>query len=302
MTELIVRRPTLDDLDAVVELGNAFERAFAGSESFRASDLAHEWRRFDLERDAWLVLVPGGRIAGYATLEDRGDSRFRSDGYVHPELRGLGAGSKLVELAEERTRELGGGVVTTGIASADEAAAKLLEGRGYRPIRHFYRMAIELGDEPPAPDWPERIRPEPYREEDALALHEAIEDAFQDHWDHRPRPFELFRARLLESPGYDASLWTVARAGDEIAGATICEAGVYDMGWVHSLSVRRPWRRAGLGKALLLNTFRQFHERGERQVGLGVDAESMTGATRLYERAGMRVVEQSAVYLKELAR
>jgi mycothiol synthase len=300
LTELSVRRPTFDDVDAVVELGNAFERAFTGSESFRAPDLAHEWHRLDLEQDAWLVLVPGGRIAGYATLEDRGERRFTSDGYVHPELRGLGAGSKLVELAEERARQLGGVVVMTGIVSADEAAAELLERRGYRSVRHFYRMAVELGDDPPEVEWPEGIRPEPFREQDARVLHEAIEDAFQDHWDHRPRPFELFRDRLLDRPGYDPSLWTVARAGEEIAGATICEAGVHDMGWVHSLSVRRPWRRVGLGQALLLNSFRQFHERGERRVGLGVDAESPTGATRLYERVGMEVVEKDTVFQKEL--
>ena len=73
------------------------------------------------------------------------------------------------------------------------------------------------------------------------------------------------------------------------------------MGWVRSLWVRRPWRKRGLGNALLLNAFRQFHERGERRVGLGVDAESPTGATRLYERAGMRVVEESVVHRTELA-
>jgi mycothiol synthase len=300
LTELIVRRPTLDDLGAVVELGNAFEREFSGAESFRAPELAHEWDRLDLERDAWLVLVPSGRIAGYATLEDRGESRFAADGYVHPELRGLGVGSKLIELAEERTRERGGAFMTTGIVTADEAAVELLERRGYTTVRHFYRMQIDLGDQAPQPGWPEGIRPEPFSEQDARELHDAIEEAFQDHWDHRPRPFELFRRRVIETPGYDPGLWTVARSGDEIAGATICEAGVYDMGWVHSLSVRRPWRRAGLGTALLLNAFRQFHERGERRVGLGVDAESPTGATRLYEHAGMRVVDQFTVFRKEL--
>jgi mycothiol synthase len=300
LTQLTVRRPTFEDLDAVVELGNAFERVFTGAEGFRVPELAHEWRRLDLERDAWLVVVPGGRIAGYATLEDRGESRFMADGYVHPELRGLGAGGKLVELAEERARERGAEVVTTGIVTADEAAAELLGQRGYEPVRHFYRMLIELGEEAAQPEWPQGIQPEPFREEDAVELHEAIEDAFQDHWDHRPRSFELFRERAMEGPGYDPSLWTVARAGDEIAGATICEAGVYDMGWVHSLSVRRPWRRAGLGKALLLNAFRQFHERGERRIGLGVDADSPTGATKLYERVGMQVAEQTTVFRKDL--
>jgi mycothiol synthase len=299
LTDLLVRHPTPDDLEAVVDLGNAFERVFLGAESFTTGEIADEWRRLDLEQDAWLVLADG-RLAGYATVEERGERRFLSDGYVHPELRGLGVGGKLVDLAEERARERGAVAVQNTIVAGDEAAAEVLAARGYRLVRHFYRMAIELGDEPPEPQWPEGIHIEPFDERQAEALHEAIEDAWQDHWDHSPRSFEQFRERLLEASRYDPSLWTVAWAGDEIAGSTICEAEYYGMGWVRSLSVRRPWRRHGLGMALLVNTFRQFHERGERQVGLGVDAESPTGATRLYERAGMRVLEETAIYRKDL--
>jgi mycothiol synthase len=300
LTELTVRRPTLDDLGAVVELGNAFERAFMGAESFTPEEIAGEWRRLDLERDAWVIAVPGGRLAGYATLESRAEGRFVSDGYVHPELRGLGVGGRLVDLAEESARARGGIDVQNMVIAHDEAAVAVLASRGYLPVRHFYRMVIELGDEAPEPEWPAGLRVEPFDERDALVFHEAIEDAWQDHWDYSPRPFELFRERILEGSQYEPTLWTVVRAGDEIAGGTICEAQFYGMGWVRSLFVRRPWRRQGLGMALLLNTFRQFHERGERRIGLGVDAESPTGATRLYERAGMTVAEATAVYRKEL--
>jgi mycothiol synthase len=300
LTELIVRRPTLDDIEAVVELGNAFERGFLGAESFTAGEVADQWRQLDLDEDAWLVVVPGGRLAGFATLEHRGEGHFRSDGYVHPELRGLGAGGKLVDLAEDRARARGGVYVQNTIVGHDEAAVDLLTTRGYRLVRYFYRMAVELGEEAPDPEWPEGVRAEPFREDDALAFHEAIEDAWKDAWDHTPRPFELFRDRVMGSL-YEPSLWTVVWSGDEIAGGTICEAEYYGMGWVRSLFVRRPWRRHGLGMALLLNAFRQFHVRGQRRVGLGVDAESPTGATRLYERAGMKVVEELAIYRKELS-
>ena len=300
MSELAVRRPTPDDLDGVVELGNAYERVFVGAETFTPEDIADEWKRIDLDQDAWLVVAPGDRLAGYAVLEERGGGGFQSDGYVHPELLGRGVGGMLVDLAEARAVERGASSIHNATLGQDAAALRLLGERGYRLIRHFFRMAVELADEAPEPEWPADIRVEPFREEDALAFHEAIEDAWQDHWDHHPRPFEQFRERLLEGPRYDPSLWTVAWAGDEIAGGTICEADWYDMGWVRSLSVRRPWRRHGLGMALLLNAFREFHGRGQRQVGLGVDAESPTGATRLYERAGMAVVEKHAIFEKQL--
>jgi mycothiol synthase len=301
LTDLLVRHPTHDDLDAVVELGNAFERVFLGAESFTSGEIADEWRRLDLDRDAWLITVSGGRLAGYATLEQHSERRFLSDGYVHPELRGRGVGCRLVELAEERARERGGADVQTTVVAHDDAAVRLLTGRGYGPVRHFYRMTIELGEDPPEPDWPEGLCVEAFDERDALAFHEAIEDAWRDHWDHRPRSFELFRERILEGSQYDPALWTVVREGDEIAGGTICEAEYYGGGWIRSLFVRRPWRRRGLGQALLDNAFRGFHERGQRRIGLGVDADSPTGATRLYERAGMEVAEATIIFRKQLA-
>ena len=51
----------------------------------------------------------------------------------------------------------------------------------------------------------------------------------------------------------------------------------------------------------LRHAFRELHGRGERRVLLGVDSENPTGATRLYERAGMHVEEEAVVVEKELA-
>ncbi len=72
------------------------------------------------------------------------------------------------------------------------------------------------------------------------------------------------------------------------------------MGWVGSLSVRRPWRRKGLAAALLHHTFGEFYRRGQRRVGLSVDSSNLTGATRVYERAGMHTDQHRAVYAKVL--
>ena len=52
--------------------------------------------------------------------------------------------------------------------------------------------------------------------------------------------------------------------------------------------------------ALLQHAFAEFLGRERTTVALGVDAASETGATRLYEAAGMRVEQQYAVYEKEL--
>lgn len=72
------------------------------------------------------------------------------------------------------------------------------------------------------------------------------------------------------------------------------------MGWIFGLGVRRPWRRRGLGLALLRHCLGALYDRGKRRVGLGVDAQSPTGATRLYEKAGMSVYRRNGIYEKDL--
>jgi len=94
-------------------------------------------------------------------------------------------------------------------------------------------------------------------------------------------------------------LWHIAWDGDKIAGYSLSYPR-QDIGWVGNLGIRRSWRKRGLGLALLLQSFAAFDERGIHQVGLGVDADHPTGATRLYERAGMEVVQSYITYRKIL--
>ena len=67
------------------------------------------------------------------------------------------------------------------------------------------------------------------------------------------------------------------------------------------LGVRRAWRRQGLGEALLLHAFAEFRRRDITRGTLGVDASSATGATRLYERAGMSVYRDT-IFLERQVR
>ena len=162
-------------------------------------------------------------------------------------------------------------------------------------------MRIEL-TAPPAPAvWPDGLAAdefEPLR--DARAFHAAQQEAFADHWENRPRSFDEWREFHLDTPHFDPALWSVVRAGGELAAGTICVDGQYGGGWVTVLFTRRPWRGRGVGAALLQDAFGKFWARGQRDVGLGVDAESDTGAFRLYERAGMRPALGWMMFEKEL--
>jgi mycothiol synthase len=105
----------------------------------------------------------------------------------------------------------------------------------------------------------------------------------------------------LASERFDPALWCMVRAGDQIAAGTINTADTYGGGWVHALFTRRQWRGRGVGAALLADAFGRLWDRGERSIGLGVDAGSETGAFRLYERAGMTPALGWVMYEKDLA-
>jgi ribosomal protein S18 acetylase RimI-like enzyme len=128
-----------------------------------------------------------------------------------------------------------------------------------------------------------------------------MEEAFADHWQHMKRPFEEYAKRTFRRLGHDPGLYWAALEGREIVGAALCDwKREGDWGWVGVIGVRPAWRRRGIAEALLRTAFAEFLRRGERRVGLGVDAESPTGATRVYERVGMRIFSRAVVYEKEL--
>jgi mycothiol synthase len=307
---LQVRPPAAADAAAVAALGNAFEQAVACEEAdaWSEPEVVREWGTLgDLARDAWLV-ERDGSAAGYATLRDEGEGVFEADGYVHPEHTGRGVGARLLALTEARAAELaaasgaGRPVLRNAVLYADAAARALLEAHGYRPVRSFLRMRIDLDGPPPPPRWPEGIVVRPFRPgADDGEVHACLEETFAQEWTHTSETLAAWRERKFSDPRFDPALWLVARGGGgEVCGIALCTAGQFEMGFVNALGVRAPWRRRGLGLALLQAAFGRFWERGERRVALGVDAENPTDAKRLYERAGMRIAWRADVYEKVL--
>jgi ribosomal protein S18 acetylase RimI-like enzyme len=152
-------------------------------------------------------------------------------------------------------------------------------------------MEIDLADELREPGWPAEISVRTATDEDQRAVYDAVVEVWRDTHDPIDETFEEWAHWHVERDSYDPSLWFLAMAGDELAGFSICRSDPVDphAGYVSLLGVRRAWRRRGLGEALLLASFDAFRRRGLTRGTLGVDASSVTGATRLYERAGMRV-------------
>jgi mycothiol synthase len=177
-----------------------------------------------------------------------------------------------------------------------------VERHGYRPIRASFQMRIELDDTPRSPVWPDGISVSAVRDGEERIAWEVSQEAFADHWEFTPSPWEEWSHFML-GEDFDRELWLLARDGDEVAGVCLCRpeaVGRPGVGWVRVLGVRRPWRRRGLGRALLLEAFHRFRSRGVLAVGLGVDGENTTGAVRLYESAGMWVEHRHDVYERSL--
>ena len=301
-----------EDLAAVVDLSNAAAIAEYGVPDVdeRLMREAYEIPAFQVERDSLLVLDAAGTAVAVGEYYDTEKEHVAPFFYVRvrPEViaktvpdRVLAWGAERaqqnVPLAEPGTRV----AMHASAASVNEGMIAALERNGWLLERLSLTMEIDLRDrEVPAPEWPPGITVRTADlERDARAIHATETDAFSDHYGFLASSFEdwwHFRTRFFVP---EPDLWFLAMDGDEMAGMALCSSrriGQPDLGWVSSLGVRRPWRRRGLGLAILRHAFRELQKLGKPRAGLGVDAESLTGATRLYERAGMRVVREAREY------
>jgi mycothiol synthase len=300
------RAPGREDAEAVTALISASELADTGASDMSLEELIDDWHTLDLAEEAVIVTAPEGRTAAYADVFNRSFVIVSIYGYVHPDFRNLGLGSYLVAWGERWTRDHmpqaqqnARVVVQHYINSANEAGRRLLESSGYTPVRGIYVMETTLDEAPPPPRWPNDISVGTFvPDQDERAVYEAVEDAFRDLWGRTRNPFERF-VKETQKESFDPSLWFLAMDGDEIAGVTLCKT-LAGEGWVNVVGVRRPWRKRGLGLALLRHALAEYQRRGVDMVALSVDAESITGAPRLYGRAGMRLRESYIIHLKEL--
>jgi mycothiol synthase len=290
-----VRSATRDDLGALAGLFGSVEEAVNGRPSRLDAVTVDGWlQTIAFETNTWLLEEDGRLVAG--AFAQAFGSRGNCAGAVRPSAWGRGLGAQLLELMESRLAEERVQRVHSWTVAGDAAAEDLYRGRGYREVRRFWEMLIELDEKTPEPSAPV----ERFAEEDAERFHAALEEAFAEHWEHEPETLDEWWTRQRRRANFDPSLWFVIRDGDEIAGAARCEARPSE-GWVGSLGVRPAWRGRGYGRALLLHAFREFRRRGLTRAGLGVDAANATGATQLYESVGMRVADENVVWRKALA-
>jgi mycothiol synthase len=273
-------------------------------------ELASSWKLegFTPEQDAFLVETRQGLTVGYAELVNVSDHcELNGDLYVHPHYKAAGIGKALLEAIEARAGEqlpLAAPDQRISIRftfdNQDETSKAVFAQAGYAAVRYYWRMGIDLQAAPAAPHLPPGFEIRPFvQEQHAQAVWQASNEAFEDNWGSHPLTFDEFSYRIFEAPGYDPRLWCVIWDGKELAGFSINHYRM-GIGWIHILGVRPAWRTKGLGLALLHHSFGEFYQRGTKTIGLGVDAANATGATRLYQKAGMHTVSEFVSYEKVL--
>ncbi len=300
-----VRRPTRDDAPAISALISARNLAEYGKDTDPRSpeQILAGWEKHDPAANTWVIDGPERLVAAYAYVNDRDPSSLWSIIYVSPDHAGRGIGSTLLRLVIERGHDLAATcpaerrvTLSQGVNPANDAAVRLLTALGFTHEVTFWMMSIELDAPPPNPAWPEGVTVRTVHDEDDLRLCYAVQqEAFQDHWGFEPVSFEEWRS-AMHIEKFERDLIWMAVAGDEVAGVAFGMIGENGDGWVSKISVRRAWRRRGLGNGLLAAAFQSLYARGARRVELGVDGDSPTSAQRIYLRAGMRHEMSFGIY------
>lgn len=302
------RPPTPEDAAAIAAVLTAAQQAYGDPSEIDADEIIADWDGLDLATEALVIVDASDDIVASADIDNRGNSVVAVYGYVHPEHQGRGLGTALVrwgeQFAEAHLDQAPEGVrVVTQhyIPTENRAGIALIEALAYQPERTVYKMSITL-DEPPAlPDAIDGIEMRAFVPgQDEEGTHATVEEAFVDLWGRPPMTLEDWLG-FHETARTMPDLWLLAveRESGRIIGTSLGTIGT-GTGWISSVAVRPEWRQRGIAGALLVYSFRAFLQRGVREIGLSVDADSRTGAPRVYLRAGMHVAESYTVYRKTI--
>jgi mycothiol synthase len=280
-------------------------------------DIARNYRHLfncDPDRDMLFVEMDG-QVAGYSRVwwqkELEGGRLYQHFAFLLPESRGKGIGRAMLRHNERRLQEIaaehpadGPRLFEAWAADTEVHWTSLLLGEGYEPVRHHFDMVRPDLENVPDLPLPAGLEVRPVQPEQYWTVWKAAQEAFQDHWGETEWQDEWFE-EWQESPTFTPDLWQVAWDGDQVAGMVQSfinheENAEYgrQRGYTENISVRRPWRRRGLARALIARSFRVIKEQGMTEAALGVDAQNPNGALQLYRGMGFRTVKQYSTYRK----
>ena len=295
-----------EDLPAMLRVYTAAHEADGVEEVETLDDMRRTYATLvncDPDRDILLAEVDG-EVVAYARVFWQelveGGRSYENFGFVHPSWRRRGIGAVLHRLGEERLRQIAAEQpdvepkwLSSESIDADAGCVALLRADGYTAARFFYDMVARTLDGIVAPPMPGSLELRPVTRDQYRTIWEASAEAFRDHWGEQEWTQEDWVRFDTDPHRADPRFWRIGWDGDEVAGAIVTTVPVEENErfgrarvYVDMVSVRRPWRRRGLARALLASSLVAAREAGFTSASLGVDTDSPTGATELYRSLG----------------
>ena len=305
--------PCMAALIAACKLADGVER------STDVEEIARTYRHLencDPQSDM-LFAEMNGQVIAYGRLwwDDllEGIRLYHPFGFLHPDWRGKGIGTSLWEAGERRAQEIAAKhpkempkFLQAEPFESEKDLVTLLESRAYQPVRYETHMRRDLAEPFPEAPMPAGLEVRPVKPEQLRVIFEASNEAFRDHWGSRDESEEGYKAEM-ESPAFHPELWKVAWDGDQMASVVHNfvdekENAEYKRkrGYTEGICTRRPWRKLGLARSLLVQSMQMFKQMAMTETALSVDSQNLSGALRLYESVGYRKIKLQVVYRKAM--
>lgn len=230
---------------------------------------------------------------------------------VHPAGRGQGLEKQLIAWSVEWTRRFGKernlpAWMSWRIEQGKTEQRDWLESSGFEIVRYFFTMEHLLAEPLPASELPPGFILRDSASTNPQAWADLYNNSFIDHWHHH-----AITVREVEhettNPTYQPEI-DLAAVGPDGSYAALCYCRINPgemadekrVGWIGLLGTRRGFRNLGLGRGLMLEGMDRMQAAGVERVRLTVDADSLTGATRLYEAVGFRVCQTYLHYSRKV--
>lgn len=304
--QVVNRHDNNDYTESVNDLENQFDDPWSNPES-----------------DGRIVRTLRGKLAAFARVFVNPNPKNENVAFLvcecDPDERDRGLEQECIEWMQERATER-----LTETAQTDEARAlprlvrtfvpesdtrklALFAERGFVHVRSFFEMERALNEPVPANPLPTGLTLRTYGEDIDGSMLDAFNEAFSDHWGSQQVTEPEWHPFIMDVSDVRRDLTLVVMNGDEVVAFSINRVKQQEnerlgikRGWIGSLGTRRKWRRRGIASALLAESMRRFKQEGLDNVGLGVDAENLTGALALYERIGFHPFKTGLILEKRV--
>lgn len=309
-SDVVLRGLTAADLPELARLMAEIEAVDRTDEHYSLADLEEEYADplLEPERD-WVGAFAGDRLVGHTQVVPRtpseGSLKMYSGGGVHPDHRGQGIGTRLVEAMVARMRERHRtvapdhlGILTAGGLTDNHTQRDLFADVGLVPERYNLVMGVPRLEPTEVGPLPAGLRIRPYDpERDAEALRVAHNTAFLGHhpnfstwdaamweqWVTGSRNFRPHLSFLVVDDSREGAIAAYVQTNEYDA---VQEATGLREAYVAKVGTLPEHRGRGLASTLLRHVLEACRAEGFDRACLDVDSENPSGALGVYERAG----------------